>query len=140
MEATRTSVNVIGDDDVRRLLDLIGVLRQPCDLDLLLFFVRHPRALLTSDQIAALLGYDVNQLADSLDILMTARMVTRMQKTTGAARMYVFAGAESSVEWLPRLVELTSSREGRVALRDALKGKGRSDGDTPGPSRASAIG
>jgi len=40
-------------EQARRLVERIGVLRNACDLDLLLFFVRHPRALLTSEQIAA---------------------------------------------------------------------------------------
>ena len=45
------------DEQARCLLDRIGILRDRCDLDLLLFFVRHPRVLLSSEQIAALRGY-----------------------------------------------------------------------------------
>lgn len=44
------------------LLQSVGVLRHPCDLDLLLFFNRHPRALLTSERLAAYVGYDLNQI------------------------------------------------------------------------------
>jgi hypothetical protein len=108
------------DDHIRRLLDQIGVLRRPCDLDLLLFFIRHPRALLSSDQIAAFLGYEVKRLGESLDVLVTAELLTRTQTPTSAARMYVFAVGGPHGDWLPSLVELASTREGRLAMRAAL--------------------
>lgn len=108
------------DDHIRHLLDRIGVLRRPCDLDLLLFFIRHPRALLSSDQIAAFLGYEVKRLGESLDALVTAELLTRTQTPTSAARMYVFAVGGPHGGWLPSLVELASTREGRLALRAAL--------------------
>jgi hypothetical protein len=108
------------DDHIRRLLDRIRVLRRPCDLDLLLFFIRHPRALLGSDQIAAFLGYDVKRLGESLDALVTAELLTRTQTPTSAAPMYVFAVGGPHGGWLPSLVELASTREGRLAMRAAL--------------------
>ena len=107
-------------ENARRLLNSIGVLRHPCDLDLLLFFVRHPRSLLTSDQIAAFLGYDLKQIGDSLDILMTAKLLTRSQSPAHAARLYVFAANGASDGWLPSLVEAVSTRGGRLALRGAM--------------------
>ena len=119
------------NDHIRRLIDRIGVLRDPCDLDLLLFFIRHPRALLSSDQIAAFLGYDVKQLGESLDILVTAELLTRTQKPATASRMYVFAAGGTDGGWLPSLVELASTREGRLAMRNALKGT--MDAETPRP-------
>ena len=118
-------------EHVRRLLDRIGVLRHACDLDLLVFFVRHPRALLASDQIAAFLGYDVTQLRESLDVLVAAELLTRMQKPTSASRMYVFAAGGAHDGWLPSLVELASTREGRLAMRDALTD--RRNEETRGP-------
>lgn len=108
------------DDQIRRLLDRIGLLRRPCDLDLLLFFVRHPRALLSIDQIAAFLGYEVKLLDESLDVLVKAELLTGMQTPTSAARMHVFAVGGPHVGWLPSLVEAASTREGRLALRAAL--------------------
>ena len=113
-------VKSMKDDHIRRLLDRIGVLRRPCDLDLLLFFIRHPRALLSSDQIAAFLGYEVKRLGESLDVLVTAELLTRTQTATSAARMYVFAVGGPHGGWLPSLVELASTREGRLAMRAAL--------------------
>ena len=119
------------DDHIRRLLDRIGVLRRPCDLDLLLFFVRHPRALLSSDQIAAFLGYEGKLLAESLDVLLTAELLTRVQRPTSAAQMHVFAVGGPHDGWLPTLVEVASTREGRLALRAALTDQ-RSE-QAPGP-------
>lgn len=43
------------EEHARRLLDRIGVLGHPSDLDLLIFFARHPRSLLASEHLATLL-------------------------------------------------------------------------------------
>ena len=109
------------DDQTRRLLDQIAVLRDPCDLDLLVFFVRHPRVLLTSDQIAAFLGYEVQRLGESLDVLVTAKLLTRVQAPTSAARLHVLAIGGPHDDWLPSLVAVASTREGRLTLRAALR-------------------
>ena len=107
-------------EHARRLLNSIGFLRHRCDLDLLLFFVRHPRSLLTSDQIAAYLGYDLKRTGDSLDNLLTAKLLTRSQSPAHAARLYVFAVNGTPGGWLPSLVEAVATREGRLALRQAM--------------------
>jgi hypothetical protein len=107
-------------EQAKRLLDRIGVLRNPCDLDLLLFFVRHPRALLTSDQIAAYIGYDVKRIGDSLDRLLDAKLLTRSQNPAHAARMYVFRVGGPNGGWLPPLVDFVATREGRLAMRETL--------------------
>lgn len=117
--------------DARRLLDRISVLRHPCDLDLLLFFARHPRTLLTSEQLAAWLGYELNEIADSLEVVMTAGLLTRTQNPTHAARMYVFAMAGPNGGWLPSLLESASTRQGRLALIEALSGGASNDTDGP---------
>ena len=117
-------------EHAQRLLNSIGFLRHRCDLDLLLFFVRHPRSLLTSDQIAAFLGYDLKRVGDSLDILLSAKLLTRSQSPAHAARLYVFAVNGTAGGWLPSLVEAVSTREGRLALRQAMTdmSKERSNG------------
>ena len=104
-----------------RLLDRIGLLQHPCDLDLLIFFVRHPRTLLASEQLAVLLGYEFKQLATSLDLLVGAGCVTRTSNHTGAAHMYLFDAGAPCHEWLPDLLQVTSTREGRLALLGVLK-------------------
>ena len=47
-----TSRAPIDTQDLRSMLDRIRGIRDASDLDLLLFFYRHPRALLTSEQFA----------------------------------------------------------------------------------------
>ncbi|PYM87970.1 MAG: hypothetical protein DME08_28220, partial [Candidatus Rokuibacteriota bacterium] len=57
------------------LLDRIGCLRHPCDLDLLLFFSRHPRAYLLSERLAEYVGYELPQVAQSLETVITAGLL-----------------------------------------------------------------
>lgn len=109
------------NDDARRVLKRSGVLRQRADLDLLIFFVRHPRALLTSEQLAGFLGYDQSQIAASLEILLAAKLLTRTQGRSHAARLYVFTPqGHSGGSGLPELLQFVATREGRLALRDGL--------------------
>src|SRR6185436_8815860 len=106
-------------DRARALLDRIGVLRHPCDLDLLVFFARHPRSLMASEHLAALLGYGLQQIAESLEVLLKADLVTRTQKASRPARMYVLA-AGANGEWLPPLLDFAATRPGRLAMRRVL--------------------
>lgn len=108
------------DDEAQTLLSRVAALGHPCDLDLFIFFVKHPRTLMASEQLATLMGYDLNQLAESLDVLLKAGLVTRSQ-TRGLARMYVLAEGGVHEEWMPALVALASTRAGRIALHRALK-------------------
>jgi len=101
------------------LLGSIGVLRHPCDLDLLLFFHRHPRAILTSERLAAYVGYDLNQLGRSLDLLTDAGLLTRSQNPTHAARLYVLNAPETG--WLAWVLEIASTREGRKKLLQTMR-------------------
>ena len=59
------------------MLDRIRAIRQACDLDLLLFFHRHPCALLTGEQLVAFVGYDRERVAKSLDGLIEAGHLKR---------------------------------------------------------------
>lgn len=61
---------------IQELLEA-GGLRHPSDLDLLLFFYRHPHVLLTLDHLAAYTGYDLQQVAPSLDFLVGAGLLRR---------------------------------------------------------------
>lgn len=106
-------------EDIDELLDRIGVLTHPCHLDLLVFFARHPRSLVTSEQLAAWLGYDLAQVAESLEVLLGGNLLTRTQNRTHAARLYVL-GTEELDDWFPRLLSIGSTRSGRLALREAL--------------------
>ena len=122
-------------EDARRVLDQVGVLRHRSDLDLLIFFARHPRTLLTSEQLATFLGYELPQIAASLDLLLEAGYLTRTQNRAHAARLYVFSVGPGSGGWLPALLELASTREGRLSLLSHL-----SDGATEGHGEPRAHG
>src|SRR5438128_10427606 len=77
-----------------RLVDLlhrIGCLRQPCDLDLLLFFSRHPRAFLLSERLAEYVGSDRTQVTQSLETLITAGLLPRSPNSTHPAHLYLLA-------------------------------------------------
>lgn len=125
-------------DDARRLLDQIGVLRHPCDLDLLVFFARHPCTLLSSESIAAHLGYELKAIAESLEVLLGAGFLARRQTTSHAARLYVFEAGASGNGDLSTLVQMASIRDGRLALRRAMKG--RSSGTRGAHARRAATG
>jgi hypothetical protein len=119
------------EQDAHRLLGQLDVLRHPSDLDLLIFFARHPRSLLSSDQLAAFLGYGVKDIAASLDLLLDAGFLTRTPNHRHAARMYVFAINPPGGGWLPALKKLASTREGRLALIWAIRRRlSQADGPT----------
>ena len=122
-------------EDARRLLERIGVVSHACDLDLLIFFARHPRSLLASESLAKFLGYDLKQIAASLDVLQAAGLISRTQATTHAARLYVFAIHEpdggTGRSWLPSLLALASTRHGRLVLKEELGRRPRGNTSAP---------
>ncbi len=97
-------------------------LQRPCDLDLLVFFAKHPQTLLSSEQFARLLGYELKEVAQSLRVLLGAGLLTRSEKhsRTRPALMYVFPAHAMSGGTLPAIVKMASTRGGLLALRQAL--------------------
>ena len=126
-------VEAVTHEDAHRFFDRMGLTRA-CDLDLLIFFARHPNALLASESLASFIGYDLKDIADSLEVLMVAGLLARVQTPAHAARFYVFAPDDTHGDWLPSLVALASTREGRLALRRGLR-RGRRDADREGTPR-----
>jgi hypothetical protein len=59
------------------LLEQAGIFRNACDLDLFLFFVGHSQSLLTSESLAAFVGYELKQIAESLEMLLGAGPIKR---------------------------------------------------------------
>ena len=111
---------------LRQLLERSNVLRHPCDVDLLLFFHRHPQSLLTSDQLAAFVGYGLPQIAKSLDALIAGGMVERSQNPTHYARMYrLLRGSPDG--WLATIMKVAATREGRHDVLRALKETSRTE-------------
>jgi hypothetical protein len=111
----------------RRLLERMAVLEHPSDLDLLIFFARHPHSLLSSEHLAALLGYDIKLIAASLDLLVAAGLVTRTQSARHAARLFVLSDGGTHREWFPDLLTIASNREGRLALLELLRAPSAAD-------------
>ena len=106
-------------DRAVELVARIGVLHQLSDLDLLIFFARHPRILIASEPLAALTGYGPQQTAESLEVLVNAGLITRSQKPPRTPSLYLFVPA-AGAEWIHELFKLATTRTGRIALRRAL--------------------
>jgi hypothetical protein len=121
------------------LLDRIGCLGHPCDLDLLLFFYRHPLAYLQRERLAEYVGYDLPQVERSLETLMTAGLLQKSEESTRPARLYVLTRSSSTLGgWLASLLRIAATREGRLAVIHALKQRpspGLSGGASPNRSR-----
>jgi hypothetical protein len=105
--------------EIERLLDA-GALKHPCDLDLLLFFRRHPDSLITSEQLARFVGHDLRQVGRSLDALVEHAFVLRSQNPTHWARQYRLAPIVDG-EWLHRVLRVADTFNGRRELRRLLR-------------------
>jgi hypothetical protein len=113
-----------------QLVDAAG-LRDVCDLDLLLFFSRHPRVVLSSEQLAAYVGYDLPQVARALDLLLGAGLLKRTLHHGAPGRMYVLE-IDSGEERLESLRRVCATPDGRNALRVFLKQRRSPMGPTHG--------
>src|SRR5256884_6002940 len=102
------------------LLHRIGCLRQPCDLDLLLFCSRHPRAFLLSERLAEYVGYDLTQVMQSLETLITAGLLRRSPNSTHPAQLYVLTPGSPLGGWLSSLLRIAETRERRLAVLASL--------------------
>jgi hypothetical protein len=134
--ADTTSQTANDTDGARSLLARIPALQRPCDLDLLVFFARHSRVLLSSEQLARLLGYPLKEIARSRDALVAAGLLTRVQDSGRAERMYIFEGRGMNGGPIPNVVKLASTPGGRVSLRRALKAGTHTTQPDTRPSRA----
>lgn len=106
-------------DPMVRLIEVAG-LQDPCDLDLLLFFSRHPRVVLSSEQLAAYVGYDIAEVARALDRLLAAGLLRRTLNPGAPGRMYILE-VDRAEEWLEPLRRLCATPEGRNALKLVLR-------------------
>lgn len=102
-----------------RLLDELGITHL-CDVDLLVFFARHPRALLASEQLAAFTGYNLQQIAESLEVLVHLGVLRRTTNSAPAARMYIFSLEGSHGGPPASLREFVSTRAGRLVMKREL--------------------
>jgi hypothetical protein len=112
-------------DETKRLLARTPIIQNACDLDLMVFLHRHPRALLTSEQLAGLVGYNLKEIAKALDAFIEAGLLERTaQQSMHAARMFVLLldGPQGGV--VRALLELASTREGRQRILAVLNVRG----------------
>lgn len=107
-------------------------MRSACDLDLLVFLRRHPRTLLTSEQLAAFVGYDIKEIAKSLEAFIEADLLERTQNPMHAARMYLLVLDSPQHGGIRELLKLASTRNGRRSILQALD-PGRSQPGTEAP-------
>jgi hypothetical protein len=109
-------------EDVKRLLARTPVVQSACDLDLLAFLHRHPRTLLTSEQLAGFVGYNIKDIARALDAFIETGLLGRTTpQSLHAARMFLLLLDGPQGEPVRALLGLAGTREGRRAVLEALK-------------------
>ncbi|HTI06468.1 MAG TPA: hypothetical protein VL549_14255 [Gemmatimonadales bacterium] len=104
---------------LHELLERIDSVQDQTDVDLLLFFFRHPNALLTVEFLAAAVGHDQGRVEESLKGLIEAGLIERVKGRTVAAHSFLFRPAAQ--ESVGALLQIASSRPGRLALLDVLQ-------------------
>ena len=110
---------------IKQLLLRAPVIQNACDLDLLVFLHRHPRTLLTSEQVSALVGYNLREIAKSIDAFIEAGLLERTaQQSMHAARMFVLLLDSPQDADIRALLELSSTRKGRQRILEALNTRG----------------
>jgi hypothetical protein len=111
------------DGRARHARALLGLLEHPCDLDLIVFFFRHPRALLTLHDVAARVGYHEDQVRAGVDTLERAGLLTWSkggpEESASDSRLFELTpGAWADI--LPAFLWVARSVDGRRTLRRAL--------------------
>jgi len=112
-------------EETKRLLSRAPVIQNACELDLILFLHRHPRTLLTSEQLAGFVGYNLKEIAKALDAFIEAGLLARTtQQSLHAARMFVLLLGGPQGEGVKAVLGLGSTRAGRQGILDALNAPG----------------
>jgi DNA-binding MarR family transcriptional regulator len=108
----------------KRLLARTLVILNACELDLLVFLHRHPRTLLTSEQLAGFVGYNIKDIAKALDGFIEAGLLGRTApQSRHAARMFLLLLDGPHGKPVNALLELASTREGRQSILEALNAR-----------------
>lgn len=112
-------------EEIKRLLARAPIVQNACDLDLLVFLHRHPRTLLTSEQLAGFVGYSLKEIARALDAFIEAGLLARTaQQSLHAARMFLLQLDGPQGRDVRALAELGSTRTGRQLILAVLNGQG----------------
>jgi hypothetical protein len=115
--AGKSSTDRQEQHEAKVLLARTPAIRGACELDLLGFLNRHPRTLLTSEQLAVFVGYDIKEVAKSIDVFIEAGLLGRTKNRLHAARMYCLILNGQQGDGLTALLELAGTKQGR---RDIL--------------------
>jgi hypothetical protein len=107
-------------DQIRQWLNGTDAIRSACDLDLLRFFMRHSHALLTTEQIANFVGYSQSQIDEALEHLLAGGQVTKLKGRAADADLYIVEPGDGTDGSMTSLLDLASTRDGRLAVIDAL--------------------
>lgn len=118
--ADKSSTTRKQHDEAKRLLADAPLIRGACELDLLRFLQRHPRTLLTSEQIAVFVGYDMKQVAKSIEVFIEAGLLGRTKNRLHAARMYSLVLDGRQGNGLAAILELAGTKQGRRDLLTVL--------------------
>lgn len=118
-------------ETIPHLLDRVAAIHNRCDLDVLVYLFRHADALLTGEHVAAAVGCDLKQVAGSLDSFVFAGLLKRTRSRTDGPGMYVFAVGRPADGPLASLLELASSRPGRLEILQALASQVSRGGPEP---------
>ena len=100
--------------------DGLPAVRDACDLDVLVFFTRHPRVVLSTEHLAAYVGYDLAHVTRSLDALLGAGLLRRTLHQDGPGRMNLLE-VDRTGEWLEPLRRACETPDGRNILKTLLK-------------------
>jgi len=120
------SKNPRKQQDVQGLLARVPFVRGACELDLLVFLYRHPRSILTNEQLSTLVGYDTQEIAKSIDKFIDAGLLERAQNPMHVARMYLLMLDGQHMGPLKALLDLACMHQGRRDILQLLI-PGRSD-------------
>jgi len=119
-------------ETIPHLLDRVAAIHNRCDLDVLVYMFRHADALVTGEHVADAVGRDLKEVAASLDSFVFAGLLKRKLSRTDGPGLYVFAVGRPADGPLASLLQLASSRPGRLEILDALASRvsgGHLDGD-----------
>lgn len=116
----------VNTDAIRSMLAHIRVIRYACDLDLLMFFYRHPCALLSVEQVAAQVGYARERVEESLDALIDSGLLKHSESPSHAARLYALQLGSAPGEQVTPILQIAATHEGRRKVMRLLA-SGRDD-------------
>jgi hypothetical protein len=106
--------------DIQQMLSRVPCVTGACELDLLVFFYRHPRSLLTNEQLSAMVGYDTKEIAKSIDAFVDAGLLERAQTPIHAARMYLLVLEGPQTGGPKELLNLATTHQGRRDILEVL--------------------